>query len=1236
MADMTSGDYRNDAVRRLIDADDEREIRTILESSSFLVTSEAEAHFAQLRDDADRADDRQTVTRIEDRYELVLNFRRYGTEKAISLSALTDFLRSPILIAGHSILASHPELLNDHFVDLVREQESQAEAAGNEELARYLRLRHQMLLEAKDTGIGPFLQMLTSHCISAELRSVLDELDELDAHEPRDNVEYVSLRAEILERVLALTNPDEIPPVWSYLQTQLAIIHANMFNGDCTENAERALADLRLVADLNRRLRIPADLASALQNIAAVYEKHPGVSAIDKLDIAIGYLAEASTIDTSKIDPMQWAVTRYDLALLYMRSERGERAENVERAVELLTGTLGDAGVAPTLQAEMQVVLARAYLERVGGERAENVERAVELLTGTLGDAGVAPTLQAEMQVVLARAYLERVGGERAENVERAVELLTGTLGDADVAPTLQAEMQVVLARAYLERVGGERAENVERSAEATNAGIQHARVVRSIFAGAQNLHHYFWLDTFAVHLTALASAQSEITNPMARAAVLLTIAEVEQERLAADPADNIEKSLASYRAALAICHRSALPIMWARIQQGLGVAYERKPRGEDEETHDKAAVCFRAALEVFTRDAFPEEWMRAQYWLARTYMRRKTGDLSEQLEHALMHFLGALEVRTEEISGLERAYIHNEVAETYSERLAGDAVANRKRAIAHLQAALKVFSGLEMPAEWAAARHNLEIVTARLVGREAGNQAETGDATSLQEALAELLASTNVETVQALLDRDPRLAGHAALQALRGDAAAAERDGDVEAAAFFSGWLRALLSAGEPGMREEFNEAISGIAAEGQGTTTGRLHAMEPITEDLEEKISALEARLDRAPPGDRGMLSHELANAYSMRVEGSRAENIDRMIMYFEASLEVLTSETMLLPWAITQYNIGIGYSDRINGDRAENLERAISAYEASLTVLTREGTPVPWCKAQTSLGAAYVSRIEGAREDNLEEGISHLTAAVEATDRPASLKDWSIANYNLGRAYSDRVKGPRTQNIDSALRYLTASLDGLAQVGAETEWAHAQQRLAEIYLVFDQDDLDNAIELSISASNAALGVFTEEDTPREWSAVNLTLGVAFDKRVEGERTQNLESAIRAYESALRVLRPEINPIEWGSAKHNLGTAYLDRIEGEQADNLKKAITHLEQALQTRTKDVMPDQWANSHRNLGIAFFSLAVGDRSGNLERAISHFGAALRCRPRRSSLSAGPSFRWVLPLRTELTR
>ncbi|MCC3601426.1 CHAT domain-containing protein, partial [Microcoleus sp. PH2017_26_ELK_O_A] len=95
--------------------------------------------------------------------------------------------------------------------------------------------------------------------------------------------------------------------------------------------------------------------------------------------------------------------------------------------------------------------------------------------------------------------------------------------------------------------------------------------------------------------------------------------------------------------------------------------------------------------------------------------------------------------------------------------------------------------------------------------------------------------------------------------------------------------------------------------------------------------------------------------------RINGSRAENLERAIEFYEAALTVRTLEDFPEKWAMTQNNLAAAYRNRINDSRAENLERAIAFYEAALTVRTLENFPFNNVLTLNNLGLTYLKKLD-----------------------------------------------------------------------------------------------------------------------------------------------------------------------------------------------------------------------------------------------------------------------------------
>jgi tetratricopeptide (TPR) repeat protein len=121
--------------------------------------------------------------------------------------------------------------------------------------------------------------------------------------------------------------------------------------------------------------------------------------------------------------------------------------------------------------------------------------------------------------------------------------------------------------------------------------------------------------------------------------------------------------------------------------------------------------------------------------------------------------------------------------------------------------------------------------------------------------------------------------------------------------------------------------------------------------------------------------MTQNNLAAAYSYRIRGDRAENIDLAIDHCNQALEVRTREAFPEDWAGTQNNLALAYRNRIRGDRAENLDRAIEHYNQALDVMTLERFPANHRLTLRNLGNLYFI------DQSWENALADYNGAIEA---------------------------------------------------------------------------------------------------------------------------------------------------------------------------------------------------------------------------------------------------------------
>ena len=384
----------------------------------------------------------------------------------------------------------------------------------------------------------------------------------------------------------------------------------------------------------------------------------------------------------------EWARLQSWLGLAYYERIRGERAENLERAITCYQAALEvhTRDTFPEEWAWIQGSLGTAYADRIRGERAENLERAIECFQAALEvyTRDAFPAGWAATQNNLGEAYRNRIRGERAENLEQAIEYYQAALKvhSRDAFPVEWAATQNDLGNAYIDRIRGKRAENLERAI----ACFQAALAVYS-------------RDTFLIE--------------WARTQNNLGVAHF--NRIRGERAKNLERTLECYQAALEVYIRDAFPVEWAMIQNNMGNTYAQRIGDERADNMEQAIACFRAALEVRTRDAFPVEWAATQNNLGNAYLRRIHGERAENLEWAIACFRAALEVRTRDTFPFDWAQTQNNLGLVYADRIRGERTQNREQAVNCLKNALTVFTAEAFPHHHETTTHNLERVLSEL-----------------------------------------------------------------------------------------------------------------------------------------------------------------------------------------------------------------------------------------------------------------------------------------------------------------------------------------------------------------------------------------------------------------------------------------------------------------------------------------------------------------------------------------
>jgi len=272
--------------------------------------------------------------------------------------------------------------------------------------------------------------------------------------------------------------------------------------------------------------------------------------------------------------------------------------------------------------------------------------------------------------------------------------------------------------------------------------------------------------------------------------------------------------------------------------------------------------------------------------------------------------------------------------------------------------------------------------------------------------------------------------------------------------------------------------------------------------------------------------MLQHAIGQAYERRHFGSRSENIESAITYYEKSLAVYNPDRTPIEWGYAMHNLGVAYNARVKGPRLDNKEKAIEYYRAALSVRSEKSTPHEWAETHNNLANALQERRFEAPEDNVDEALRSLRLASRVHDRKSHPSAWATIRLNTANAYARRRTGENATNQDAAIRIYRELID-----------------------------------------------FYTEPTANRGNAYN-NLGATLERRTGGAKGSNIQEAIDCYVSAADIRRQLGDTAGWAESLTNLGRCLSRNQPLITPEQKASIIPNLLRALQVRTLDNSPTE--------------------------------------------------------------
>ncbi|MDX2212510.1 MAG: tetratricopeptide repeat protein [Oculatellaceae cyanobacterium bins.114] len=344
-----------------------------------------------------------------------------------------------------------------------------------------------------------------------------------------------------------------------------------------------------------------------------------------------------------------------------------------------------------------------------------------------------------------------------------------------------------------------------------------------------------------------------------------------------------------------------------------------------------------------------------------------------------------------------------------------------------------------------------------------------------------------------------------------------------------------------------------------------------------------------------------NDLAGAYTNRILGDRADNIEQAIKSFKLALQVFTHKKFPEEWATTQNGLAGAYLERIKGDGVDNIEQVIRISNLILQIMTQKSSPEVWGVTQNNLGLAYTNRILGDRADNIEQAIKSFTLALQIRTYESFPKKWAMTQNNLGVAYEKRILGDRVDNFEHAIKSFKLALQVFTREVFPERWAQIQGNLGNMYMENTLGDRADSVEQAIEFFKLALQVFTREASPEEWAGTMMNLALAYSNRIRGERAENIKQAIVAYRASLEIFEPELFPNDCRRTARSLGNLYSEQHRWGEAEAIYQTALEAAERLY-QSSNLLDGRAAELVETADLPRCAAYASARCGKFEKAV----------------------------------
>ncbi len=433
--------------------------------------------------------------------------------------------------------------------------------------------------------------------------------------------------------------------------------------GNRANNLEISIAAHEVAATAFIRDEFPNHWASALYNLGNGFRERIRGEKAKNLELAINCYKLALEVSTPETPGENWrGEALNNLGLTYYWRIEGDKEQNLEDAIFYYKAALNirtrEAFISGWAQTKCN--LGNTYRDRIREDKASNLELAICYYKESLevyNNIEVYAKEFADTQHSLGRTYRERIEGNKSDNLELAIGCYKAVLEvqSTKISAQKRADIQHSMGCIYEDRIKGSKAENLETAIKC----YQEALKGRTFETSSED-----WAET-----------NHNLGNTYC-------------ERIWGESAKNLALAIHHLSEASKVRTFENSPEKWANTQNTLANAYRYLTEGNKAENFKLALSCYEDALKVRTPESSPEEWSRIKYNIGVLYLDYLnnfaevahpnifvSSVCSEGLAYVLIYpkiseaienLLASLEVRTPDKYPIERAESLNVLGTVY------------------------------------------------------------------------------------------------------------------------------------------------------------------------------------------------------------------------------------------------------------------------------------------------------------------------------------------------------------------------------------------------------------------------------------------------------------------------------------------------------------------------------------------------------------------------------------------